>query len=136
MKKVITILVLLIAFSGFSQQFKISNEAPKEQVVFKEIKNDTIAVEVLYGDEVKNASRIVKQVKCIFDYNEKLEGVIFRKVDHYLIDGKKINVEDILFERRKETDNGILIWGNGMTTVPGTITPLDYNIPEFNMPTK
>lgn len=123
---------MLLGTAVQAQQFKIEDKSVSETARFVEIQNDTINVEILYKNKIVEAKRIVKRVKCIHDYNEELEGVVFDKVSHFLYNNKEIKVDDVLYERR--LDNGLSIISpsyNGIQLY-GTPTYNSTTTAEFN----
>ncbi|WP_428743229.1 hypothetical protein [Tenacibaculum sp.] len=120
-KKLLIIATLLIGVLANAQDFEIRFTSEQPDYTFVELENDTTDVIVVYNKKVLKGNRVVKQIKCTYDKNDNLTGRVMYKVSHYLIEGKEVKPEDILYDTKieKRLNTGILsIWPEGTTLTP------------------
>lgn len=92
---------MLIGYLSNAQEFKIEKKSTEPIMKFIEIDNDSVEViALLKNGKFVDAKRIVKQIKCTYDSSGNLEGKLFYKITHYLIEGKEVKTEDVLYDRK------------------------------------
>lgn len=126
MKKLFIIAILLIGFLANAQAFKIEKRSSEPTMKFVEIDNDSVEVTALLKNgKFVDAKRIVKQVKCTYDSQGNLEGKLFYKITHYLIEGKEVKTDDVLYDRKSMDISSVRTGSLQLYPefIPFTITP-------------
>lgn len=114
---IITLSLILITSVTYSQKSWELIPSEKSNIVnFTPTENDTTDVKILLKDKLVEGKRISK---VIMRLSGSFDGELYYKTLHYLVDGKVVKIDDVLYEKEISSIISSTMW-QGVTT-PGII---------------